>query len=309
MSNLPNFTVILPVYNSGSFLPETLESVFAQTYPPTEVIVIDDGSTDRTLQMARAFEPRIRLISKANEGVSTTRNLGVSLASTEWVSFIDQDDIWLPEHLACQAQAIAACPQAEFCYSARRNLITASVGGWTLSEPIFPPPPADFRRVMLERCFITPSAVSIRRDTFLEVGGFDAKFNGVEDWNLWLRISQRGAVFVCSQRPTLHYRIHSGQESGNVMRMLEQTIRVIDENVLPFVPRPLRDTRRLRLVARVESEAAILMRERNHSGAILLIVRSLLRHPFFGIYRYKVFLHMLIFGSHQRKDGLVFEVK
>lgn len=107
-------SVVIPCYNGAKFLRETLGSALAQTLPPLEILVIDDGSTDDSADLARSYGPPVRVISQENQGESFARNRGIEEAKGEWVAFLDADDLWMPEKLASQVRAIgpgiiAAC--------------------------------------------------------------------------------------------------------------------------------------------------------------------------------------------------------
>ena len=108
-----NVTCVIPCYNAERFLREALESVFAQTLPPTEVIVIDDGSTDRSAEVAASFENRITYVHQPNAGPAAARNRGIELAREEFIAFLDADDVWHREKLARQAARFAARPELE----------------------------------------------------------------------------------------------------------------------------------------------------------------------------------------------------
>src|ERR1043165_8653356 len=102
MSSDPRISVVIPTYNSAPFLPETLDSVFAQTYPAHEVIVVDDGSTDNTEEVLRAYAGRITYVKQANAGVSSARNAAIERATGNWFALLDSDDIWKPQKLERQ---------------------------------------------------------------------------------------------------------------------------------------------------------------------------------------------------------------
>jgi glycosyltransferase involved in cell wall biosynthesis len=103
---MASVSVIIPAYNAARFLGETLTSVLSQTVPPLEVLVIDDGSTDSTPDVARAFGPRVTLIQQANTGESVARNRAIAAASGEWIAFCDADDLWVPQKLERQCAAL-----------------------------------------------------------------------------------------------------------------------------------------------------------------------------------------------------------
>ena len=123
MSRATDFTVVMPVYNGEKYIAESLNSVLAQTYPPAQVIVVDDGSSDDTARIVEGYGSQVQLVRQANQGQSAARNRGVSLAKTEWISFSDQDDLWLSHHLEEQARAIEQQPDADLCYAANPALV------------------------------------------------------------------------------------------------------------------------------------------------------------------------------------------
>src|SRR5574341_762611 len=105
------FSVIIPAYNAERFIGETLASVLAQTARPAEIIVVDDGSTDQTAEIARSMGAT--LVQHGRHGVSLSRNFGILAAASEWVAFLDADDLWETEKLAMQWRALQACPSAD----------------------------------------------------------------------------------------------------------------------------------------------------------------------------------------------------
>src|SRR5262249_59293001 len=104
MTESPTISVVIPCYNGARFLRETLASVLAQTLPPLEVLVIDDGSTDDSGAVAESFGPPVRVIRQPNQGESVARNRGIEEAKGEWVGFLDADDLWNPDKLERQWQ-------------------------------------------------------------------------------------------------------------------------------------------------------------------------------------------------------------
>ena len=102
--DLKSISVVIPAYNAAKFLHETIASVLAQTYPPSEVIVVDDGSTDCTMDVVRAFGGKVILIEQDNKGTAAARNRGIREARGEYIAFIDHDDFWLPQKLERQIE-------------------------------------------------------------------------------------------------------------------------------------------------------------------------------------------------------------
>ena len=116
-----SIAVIIPVYNGAEYLEEALRSVLAQSFPATEIVLIDDGSKDNSLEVARRFDG-IRVIAQANAGVCATRNHGVEVTSSEWIAFLDQDDVYLPDKLERQIEAVRGVPEADVCVSGSLGL-------------------------------------------------------------------------------------------------------------------------------------------------------------------------------------------
>jgi len=116
-------SVIIPLYNKEAYISETLHSVLSQTYDKFEVIVVDDGSTDNSLQVVRNFtDSRLRIVEKKNEGVSVARNEGIDQASFPWIAFLDADDWWAPTFLK---EVVAVLPSGEVGYFIKkRSVIT-----------------------------------------------------------------------------------------------------------------------------------------------------------------------------------------
>ncbi len=98
----PRVSVVITTYNTGRYLPETLESVFAQSYPAAEVIVVDDGSTDDSVDRARAFGDRVQSIPRPHEGLGPARNAGIAASTGDHLAFLDSDDLWDPDTLRVQ---------------------------------------------------------------------------------------------------------------------------------------------------------------------------------------------------------------
>ncbi len=188
-----DITVVIPAYQAELFLADTLATVTKQTRRPREVIVVDDGSTDATCVVVESFasaytELSVRLLRRPHRGPGATRNAGVRAAASEWIAFLDSDDLWYPEKLARIQDAIEANPQANFFY---HNLMARSLAGTervayrgkglSLGESV--------PRQLFKRNYFSTSAVVCRRDLVLWCGGFDETLLSAQDYELWLRMS------------------------------------------------------------------------------------------------------------------------
>lgn len=211
---MPRVSVIIPACNAEDFIGEAVDSALAQTHRDTEVIVVDDSSTDDTPAMLQSYGNRITVHRQANTGVAGARNAGAWLATGDWVAFLDADDVWRPTKLERQL-AISGTPISytnRFNFGARGDLpeVQSDVTP-LLSGDVFAP-------LLLHGNFITVSSVMMRRAVFDELGGFVHQPGGCEDWDCWLRASQRHEFSVCAE-PLVGYRFTPASMSRNYRAM------------------------------------------------------------------------------------------
>jgi glycosyltransferase involved in cell wall biosynthesis len=180
MSATPTISVIIPAYDAADFLSNAIDSALAQTHPPQEILVVDDGSHDNTVPLVEAYASPVRLIRQDNAGPSSARNHAARVAKSEWLAFLDADDRWLPAKLERQiayadddAVALIHCPYV----GAPAHRLT--------------PGPVTFDRLWQKNC-VSTSSVLIRRSVFESLGGFDESLISAEDYNLWLRLAAAG---------------------------------------------------------------------------------------------------------------------
>lgn len=197
-NNLPLVSVIIPAYNAEKFIARTLESIISQTYQNIEVLVINDGSQDQTVNIIKSFaedDPRIILLQQPNSGVAIARNLGIAKAKGEFIAPIDADDIWYPENLEKQVNRIIKADQSVglvYAWSVDINENDHLTGGFHVAEyegKVYLP--------LLYHNFIgNGSAVLVRKSSFEKIGGYnyeqlkDENSHGSEDWELYLRIAE-----------------------------------------------------------------------------------------------------------------------
>ncbi len=287
-----SISVVIPAYNAARLLPETLRSVLAQTLPADEVLVIDDGSTDDTADVAEAFGAPVRVIRRSNARQAASRNFGVQEATGEWIAFIDADDLWLPNKLERQMQELVENPRADLCYTARVHFIETD-GVKKMGSTVHVPPPEGIRKALFRNTVFMPSSVLMRRSAFLASGGFDTSFRILEDWDLWMRLEKAGTEFVACEDPMLLYRVHANNTSHNTPVWLAETDLVYRRHVLPELRWPQRWLHYRRVRSEHEASAALTMREAGAPGHLGMMLRSILRDPFHAPMRYKVLLHML----------------
>jgi glycosyltransferase involved in cell wall biosynthesis len=290
----PTISVVIPAYNASGFLAETLRSVLAQTVPPDEVLVIDDGSKDNTLEIAESFAPQVTAIRRPNSGAATSRNYAVEQAKSEWIAFVDADDIWEPEKLERQLAVIAQHPETELCYTGRRLLLKeSSEGEWKLGAVIDVAPAEKIAMALHRNVTFLPSSVLIRRSTYLKFGGFDTTVRFVEDWELWLRLLHGGVKFGACREPLVQYRLHPNSTTQNVMGNLEEAKSIYRKYVSPRLHWSQRAIEEARYVSRAEEEAAFVLRSQKDPRHLRLMLRSILMDPLHTPKRYKVAAHMM----------------
>ena len=209
-------SVVIPTFNRAETIARALQSVENQSFPPQEIIVVDDGSTDETAKIIATEFPGIRYYFQKNRGVSASRNFGVKKSQYEWIAFLDSDDEWLPQKLTIQTRAIAENPDSRICHSDEiwiRNGVCVNqmkkhqkFGGHIFQK-------------CLPLCVISPSAVLIHQSIFDDVGLFDESLPACEDYDLWLRVCSKYPVLFLEQKLIRKYGGHSDQLSGKFWGM------------------------------------------------------------------------------------------
>ena len=203
-------TVIIPTFNRGWILREAIDSVLAQDFEGFEVIVVDDGSTDDTPAVLRAY-PQIHVVTQNHQGVSAARNAGILKAGGSYVAFLDSDDLWLPEKLSAQLAFFDENPDAMICQTAEiwiRNGTRVNAGKRHQKKAGM-----IFDRC-LELCIVSPSAVMMRQSLFDQTGLFDESLPVCEDYDLWLRVSCRFPVHLIETPLVIKRGGHPDQLSG-----------------------------------------------------------------------------------------------
>ncbi len=207
----PAVSVIIPAFNRADVLGRAIDSVLAQTYPDFELIVVDDGSTDRTAEVVQTFaDPRIRYIPQANAGVAAARNTGLAEARGRFVAFLDSDDRFLPHKLAVQVAVLEASPEVGLVAGGYR-VVSASGEPLIERHPWHAWPRLDVQ-TWLYACPVTVHSVLVRREWLARAGGFDLSLNGqAEDWDLWLRLAYAGCLMAWTPEVVCVYHLHPGQ--------------------------------------------------------------------------------------------------
>lgn len=222
----PAISIVIPNYNTASYISETLDSVFAQTFKDFEVIVINDAApdTDKLKEVLKIYWDRIVFIDKEkNEGTSATRNLAVSHARAEVISFLDADDIWSPTYLE-ELHAFLNENDFDMAYTDAETFLNGSPKKHHDFLPYNPAQGQITRKLLIEgKCHILPSGTLIKKKAFLAVGGFDPKVARTEDFDLWMRLLFNGTRIGYLRKILFKFRISPGSGSGDSIVRLERT--------------------------------------------------------------------------------------
>lgn len=235
-------TVIIPAYNVSAFIKEAVNSALSQTWSELEVIIVDDGSTDGTLQLAKSIaDSRLTVLSQKNQGSSAARNTGLQLARGNLVAFLDGDDLWAPTKLEEQIGIFKANANIDLVFTLSK--IIDETGGDTGRKSVPVAGLISLRQLMVENVVNNGSAVMLRRSALNAVGPFDVDLPSCVDYDLWLRIAAlRANNIYCIPHHLTRYRMRDGQITKNWRRMEAGWSRVI-EKLEVMAPNELRQLR------------------------------------------------------------------
>ncbi|WP_018866625.1 MULTISPECIES: glycosyltransferase [unclassified Thioalkalivibrio] len=216
----PLVSVIMPAYNTAAYIAESVDSVLDQDYPSVELIVVDDGSTDGTIEVLRAYGDRLTLLTQQNQGAAVARNAGIAAASGDYIAFIDSDDVWLPGKLAAQVGYMDQHPQIGMTFTAWHNWKPDPSGTFLKpdsAEGVHPKNPDGkslvergsgwlYNRLLFGSLPHTIT-VMMRRDLVERVGQFDPELKRGQDYDYWLRASRLTEIHQLNLVTAL-YRLH-----------------------------------------------------------------------------------------------------
>jgi len=195
-----SFAVIVPTYNRAHHIRDALDSILSQDAPPDEVIVVDDGSTDDTLTVLAGYGDRITVIAQSNAGVSAARNAGAAAATADWLTFLDSDDLWCAQRMAVLRADLAQADRDVVAHVANVRFKGVGAARDFFAVARIGVAPGTARRVdrplgpFLHAFFLIGAAV--RRDVFVDLGGFDVAFRTDEDTDLAHRMAVRGPFIL-----------------------------------------------------------------------------------------------------------------
>lgn len=220
-------SVIIPAYNSEKTIQETIESILKQTFTDFEIIVINDGSQDATLDIVNQInDVRIKVFSYPNSGPVVSRNRGLELAKGKYIAFMDHDDIWTYDKLEAQFKALTNNPKAAIAYSWINYIdessqflhsgLRISVNGYGLPK------------LLLTNFLETSSNPLILTQALQKSGNFDQSVEPSDDWDMYLRLA-RDYHFVCVPAPQILYRLSTTSLSTNINKMQESGLKVLEK--------------------------------------------------------------------------------
>jgi glycosyltransferase involved in cell wall biosynthesis len=250
----PQVSVVVPAFNAETTIVAAVESALGQTFDDLEVIVVDDDSTDATMErLAGIGDPRLRLLRTAHGGVARARNQGMDAARGQFIAFLDADDMWTPDKLEAQVQALSSDPSAWAVYS------------WTVfcdtdGRYLFAKAPeylsGDVYSELLTTFFLASGSNALARRACVEsIGRFDETAEPVEDWEYWLRCAKKGR-FALVPRYQVLYRFSIGSASTAVERY-QRAIERVAEREFAGAPAALR-RRRAECLSNAKRHACLL---------------------------------------------------
>ena len=266
--------MIIPAYNAARTLAATIESALLQDVDDMEILVIDDGSTDSTADIAAAYAPRVSCTTTPNRGVSQARNTGIAASTGSYVAFLDADDVWRPGKLRRQLDLLEARPEVGLTFTAL-TIVDDDL------RPIGVAPAHhrdDYTAALLHQCEVAISSVVVRRDALDRAGGFHPWFSQCADWELWLRMSLI-TDFAPVDEELVLYRSGAANMSRNVALLEEDSRAVFDSFFSHRRAAPWRHLRRATYGHNWVVLAGSYLHAREPRHAFRSLVRAALVHP------------------------------
>ena len=229
-------SIVIPTFNRIGSLPRALDSALNQTYQPSEIIVVDNGSSDGTTKLLRERYPSIRLLIEKKLGVSAARNKGIRHSKFQWIALLDSDDAWDKTKLEKQKNALASSQDhfklvhTDEIWIRNGNKFNQMKKHQKFGGDIF--------NNCLSLCCISPSSVLINKNIFKEVGYFDESLPVCEDYDLWLKICSQEKILFINQKLTLKYGGHKDQLSKTYWGMDRFRIKSLENLILNYKLKP-----------------------------------------------------------------------
>lgn len=240
----PMVSVIIPNYNHAAYLADAITSVLNQTYRHIEIIVVDDGSTDNSQEVAAQFGDQIHYIKQENQGLSAARNTGIRAARGGYIGLLDADDMYEPHAIQSIVSSLDLAEDADGIYCGYRfvdqnnRVLYQEEARHIPTETLF--------TSLLNGNFLVPESMFVHRRCYQEVGLFDTALTACEDWDMWLRITKQYKIIFTPHILTRH-RVLPGSMSSDPARMLNNRLTVLQKHLGPesLDTEPTCDTQRM----------------------------------------------------------------
>jgi len=252
---MPAVSVVMPAYNVSRYLGDAIESVRRQTFTDWELLIVDDGSQDDTLEVATRYatlDPRVIVIHQANGGISAARNTGLARAQGIVIAILDSDDVWMPEFLESQLGILERRPEIDIVTGNAWFIGGSRDGQLARPHPDPRPAPDLLNLIADETCVFIMSL--FRRRVYDTLGGFDVTMRSNEDYDYWLRAAIAGFRFCRNDQPLGRYRRRDDSLSASEVRMLHGILRVYQKLRPSVLARPRELEALDRQIARFEAE-------------------------------------------------------
>jgi len=285
----PTISVIIPLFNCERYIAEAIDSALRQTYPPLEIVVVNDGSTDSGPAIVESYGDRVRMITQANGGQSSARNTAIAAARGEWVALLDSDDYWLPNKLEMQVAALAASERADLVCT---GWVELHSDGTTEDIPMGDV--AWIKQRLLYAVPMFPSTVMMRRSIMIEEPWNTAQRSS-EDWQMFYRLSRR-VEFARVEACLTVYRVIAGSVSNSDWRNALKYAKTVAKEIQNDVGGMRGWLLRRRIDGRLYANAALGVRDAGEKGSLGWMTRSLWTWPFPDVMpkRYKIFVAMAV---------------
>ncbi|MFN8445496.1 MAG: glycosyltransferase [Caldilineaceae bacterium] len=221
-------SIIIPNYNHARYLGDAIESALAQSYTPREVIVLDDGSTDNSREVAMHFSGYIDYIHQENRGLAPARNAAIRAATGKYVALLDADDAYEKHFVGRAVDALRSQPTARGVYTGYSFIDQKNHPLPQLETRVLPA--KELHKALLFNNFLVPACVFVERDCYVQSNLFDERLSACADWDMWLRLSNKYEI-VGLPEALVRYRIVVGSMSSNPQRMLNERLAVLEKHV------------------------------------------------------------------------------
>lgn len=273
-------SAVIALYNGQNHIVDAIKSILVQTHPVQEIIIVNDGSTDLSVETINKFiesSPQaaklVKLIEQENSGQGSARNAGVSVATSNLIGYLDQDDTWEPTHIEEMLPRFQGKPKLGWVYTDFNEFDEQDrfIRRQFLAKQKYTPPVNSIFGLIDHDLMMLPSASLIRREAFIAVGGFDTQFRGYEDDDLFLRLFVNGWSFEYMESALVNYRIHPHNSSRNLTFpnsriMFYRKYRDFFDRTSDYYPKYFHQHLAPRMISAAIEDAAISSRDHNEEA-------------------------------------------